>query len=93
MRCSLARLDGKALIGTPFRPGPVIDSRPAMPDLGEREGEHARRDARAAACHHGLPEIDARLVEQRLDLGAALERAILLQQLPVGKIVRAGNMA
>ncbi len=43
-----------------------------MAELGERQRQHARGDARAAARHHRLAQIDAGILEQSFDLAAAI---------------------
>ena len=59
---------------------------------GRAQGQHARGDARTAARHHRLGEIDAGFGKQPLELGRRFERPVLIEQLAIGQIVRAGNM-
>src|SRR6516164_10236075 len=63
-----------------------------MAELGQTERKHARSDARAAARHHRLVEIDASLLEQPLQLGRRLERAVLVEELAEWHVVGAGNV-
>src|SRR4030095_3001461 len=86
-------LDGKALIGAPFRPRPVVDGRLAMPGLGKGERESGRGDAGTPTLQRRLAEVDIGLLEQPLDLARRFERAVLVEKLAVGEIARAGDMA
>src|SRR4029078_6875473 len=89
----LARRDGKVLIGTPLGPGAVIYGGPEMPDLSQRQSKYACGDAGAAARNHGLAEIDTGLLEQLLNLGRRFQRSVLFEELAVGQVARAGDMA
>src|SRR5215471_18022725 len=63
-----------------------------MAELSQTEREHARSDTGTAARHHRLIEIDTDLLEQSLQLGRRLERAVVVDELVERHVVGAGNV-